>query len=82
MNDTPTPPIVFSHQVIRQILDHLVSAEILAGRADYQVMRLAFRTMGGSWEAVYHGDLKQLELLKTVVVAWGKMPDRRYNEEV
>ncbi len=81
-DDKPQPPIVFSHQVIRQILDHLVSAEMLAGKADYQVMRLAFRSIGGSWERLYHGDIAELERLKTIVTAWGKLPGRRYQEEV
>jgi hypothetical protein len=40
------------------------------------VMRIAFRKVGGSWEALFAGDQQQMNLLKFVVGSWGQMPNQ------
>jgi hypothetical protein len=76
MNDKPTPPLVFANHVLKQMIEHLLGEDIIIKNADYTALRVAFRSAGGSWTAVGHGDIKQIELLAKFISAWGNMPER------
>lgn len=79
--DSPKPPLVFANRVVRMILDHLHGPDMVAEDNDYATIRLAFRKSGGNWEALWQGDKKQNELLKTIVNAWAQMPGRKRDVE-
>jgi len=74
-------PLVFSHRVIRQLIDHMVGEDTVTDEADFLSMRLAFRQKGGSWEKLVNGDTSQNNLLKDVVVGWSKIPGRKKKPE-
>jgi hypothetical protein len=76
MDDSPSPPKVFGNHVIKQIVQHMLAEDMLLNFDDYQVIRVVFRTLGGSWSQLAQGDIVHLELLKKVVTAWGQMPGR------
>lgn len=80
MDDQPAQPLVFSHKVIKQFVDHLVG-EVELERNDYAIIRLLFRKAGGSWEAIFQGDPKQLESLKSVVLHWGQNFAKEVHED-
>ena len=75
------PPLVFANRVIRMVLDHLHGPDLIAEADDYAIIRLAFRRVGGSWEAVWQGDRKQNELLKTMIGAWANLPGHKRDVE-
>lgn len=79
--ESESPPLVFSHQVIRQLVDHMVGPDFVVDEQDFLSMRLAFRQKGGSWEKFIAGDLQHNNLLKDVVVAWSKIPGRKKKQE-
>lgn len=54
---------------------------MIVTKDDYMAMRTAFRSLGQSWEQFGNGDLKPIEILSKVVVAWGGMPGRRYRSK-
>jgi hypothetical protein len=76
MDDSPSPPKVFGNHVIKQIVQHMLAEDMLLNFDDYQVIRVVFRTLGGSWSQLAQGNIVHLELLKKVVTAWGQMPGR------
>jgi DNA topoisomerase-1 len=78
---TPEPPLLFANRIIRQLVDHMLSEDLITEEVDFHVMRLVFRQCGGSWEQLLNGSPVQNELLKTVVTTWGKMPGRKSGVE-
>lgn len=75
------PPLVFSHRVIRQLVDHLLGEDFLTEEEDFKSIRMVFRDRGGSWEKFLNGDLQQNKLLQDVVSAWAKIPGREKKQE-
>jgi hypothetical protein len=69
-------PKLSANRVIHQLVQHTVSENLTPSAMDYMVMRIAFRKIGGSWEALFAGDQKQMNLLKFVVGSWGQMPSQ------
>jgi hypothetical protein len=75
--DQEQKPTVLANKVILQLIQHGVSEELAPSWEDFTSIRLVFRQIGGSWIALLDGDHSQLELLRNVVTAWGKMPMRK-----
>jgi len=69
-------PKVFANRVICQIIQHMVSEDMVVEPRDYTALRSVFRKCGGSWEKFVDGEQVQIELLKTIITAWGQMPNR------
>lgn len=77
MNDKPTPPHVFANRVLKQVIEHALGEDIVIEYDDYHALRVAFRSCDGNWGAIIAGDIKQIELLSKIVIAWGQMPGRK-----
>lgn len=77
MDDLKPPPKVFANHVIRQMVDHMFGETLVTEKADFMVIRTAFRSLGGAWGAISLGSLPHLELLKQVVTTWGQTPGRK-----
>jgi hypothetical protein len=71
---TPDPPLLFANRIIRQLVDHMISDDIMLEDPDFDVLRKVFRQCGGVWEKFLNGDPLHNELLKTVVTVWSQMP--------
>lgn len=80
-DDCRNVPLVFADRVIRQIIDHLGSPDLVATDKDFANIRSVFRRCKGSWECVWNGDLVHNELLKTIVTSWIQMPGRIHETE-
>lgn len=76
MSDQASPPKIFAHHVIKQMVSHLLAEDMVIEPRDYHAMRVTFRWLGGSWDKLGAGDIVMLELLKQVVTAWGQMDGR------
>lgn len=74
MDDKPKPPRIFANKVIKQLISHMFADSFKLKASDYQAMRVVFRSLGGTWSAIWHGDMKQLELLQKVVKGWASQP--------
>lgn len=70
-DESPNPPLLFANQLIVQFVQHMLGGDLVVEANDFTVIRVAFRKLGGSWEALVGGDLQQVELLKKVVQTWG-----------
>ncbi len=81
MDDFEAPPRIFGNHVIKQLVQHLLAPGIIVDFDDFQVIRVVFRALGGSWGQLANGDIVQLELLKKIVSAWGQMPDRQMESD-
>ena len=75
MSDAPK---VFANRVIQQLVKHTLPAGRDVSDEDYMAMRVAYRNMGGSWEALSRGDKDQTALLKSVIEAWGGLPGQHF----
>lgn len=75
--DQEEQPKVLANKVIRQLVRHMVSEQLDPSWEDYAAIRVVFRNCHGSWDQLSQGDIRTLELLKTIVTAWGKMPKRQ-----
>lgn len=75
--DEEQKPRVLANRVILQLIQHVVSGDLMPSWEDFASIRVVFRQCGGSWTELIHGDIRQLELLKTIVLAWGHMPIRQ-----
>jgi hypothetical protein len=75
------PPLVFSHRIIRQLVDHLLGEDFLTEDEDFKALRMVFRSRGGSWEKFLNGDLQQNKLLQDIVSAWAQLPGRKKKQE-
>lgn len=72
MDDRPTEaPLILANRILKQFSEHLLAGAATPENHDYQVMRVVFRRLGGNWEAVYHGDIRQITMLEKVVTGWG-----------
>ncbi len=69
-------PQLFANHVIRQMVSHVMGEDTVIERDDYTSMRVVFRENSGSWIALADGDLSQVDRLRRIVRAWGKMPGR------
>jgi hypothetical protein len=76
MDDT-RPPIVFANKIILQMIQHMVAEDMVVEPRDYSAIRLVFRKCQGSWSAFIDGDMKQFELLRSILLAWGRSPGRQ-----
>jgi len=81
MECSPDPPLLFADRIIRQLVDHMLGADLIVEENDFQVIRSVFRSCSGSWEKILSGDPVHNELLKTVVTSWGQMPGRKKDME-
>lgn len=81
MECSPDPPLLFADRIVRQLIDHMASSDLVTEEKDFNVIRSVFRNCGGNWERVLNGDPLQNELLKSVVTAWANMPDRKRDVE-
>jgi len=70
-------PKVFANKVIRQMVQHMVSEDMVIEPRDYLAVRSVFKKCGGSWEKLVSGEQVHIELLKEIVSGWGQMPDRK-----
>jgi hypothetical protein len=75
------PPLIFSHRIIRQLVDHLLGEDFITEDSDFKSIRLVFRNKGGSWEKFLNGDLQHNKLLQDVVSAWAQLPGRKKKQE-
>lgn len=71
MDPSETPPLVFAHQVIKQLVDHLLG-DTKIRKQGYRTIRVVFRQLGGSWFRLCMGSPRDTELLIETVRAWGK----------
>jgi hypothetical protein len=76
MDEQTKPPIVFANRVILQLVQHMLAEDMVVEPRDYAAIRMVFRKCGGSWRLFEEGDQVQFELLRTIVAAWGQMPNR------
>ncbi len=81
MDDREIPPRQFANRVLKQVIQHMLSEDLVIALDDYMAMRVAFRKCGGSWFEVSQGNIVHLELLKKVVTAWGNMPGRKTTQD-
>lgn len=70
-------PRVLANKVIRQLIQHMVSEKLEPTWEDYAAIRVVFRQCGGAWDALMQGDIEAMTRLKSVVAAWGRMPERQ-----
>jgi hypothetical protein len=83
MDDYQSPPRVFAHHVIKQMVQHMLGEDIAINYEDYLALRVVYRWCGGSWTKLGQGDIIHLQLLSKIVLAWGQMPNRlRHSERV
>lgn len=75
-------PSIFANKVILQFVQHALAEGTTLEPKDYLVIRAAFRSVGGSWSRLADGDMVMLELLQKLIVAWGKMPGRKHDDEI
>ena len=61
----------FANRIIKQFIDHLLGGEPEPKDWDLSLIRVVFRSLGGSWQAIYGGDIDQTTLLEKVVTNWG-----------
>ena len=74
MNETPQQ---LANKVIRMLIDHLFTEDMITEKIDYDVIRLVFRQLKGSWLGIDDGSPGHIDLLTKIVTAWGLMPNRR-----
>lgn len=70
-------PKVFANKVIKQMIEHILSEDMVVRLRDYLALRSVFRQCGGSWEKLVDGDQIHIELLKRIITEWGQMPGRK-----
>lgn len=81
-DDDRRPPLLFANRLIRMMVDHAGSEDMIILPDDYTVIRLLFRRAKGSWEKVSLGDVHHTRTLHTIVTAWSKMPERKRRTEM
>jgi hypothetical protein len=75
--DAPQPPRQLANRIIRLLVDHLFSEDMIIDLNDYLSIRMVFRQMGGLWCSIDGGDKDQIGKLTQIVTSWGKMPGRK-----
>lgn len=73
MDDSSPKPKILANRIIQQMAEHMLAGVGALEPKDYMVVRTVFRSADGSWEAITAGDKDHLELLKEIVLSWGKM---------
>ncbi len=81
MDDSPTPPRLFAHHVIKQMCQHLLGEDATLRLEDYMAIRTVFQWCKGSWKDLGEGDIVQLALLEKIISGWGRMPGRKKNQD-
>lgn len=76
MTDTLPPPIHFANRLIRKLVDNLLGPDMMILPADYLLLRLAFKSRGGTWEGIIQGDMTTTRLIENLIVIWGKQDTR------
>ena len=69
MKNYPTPksPLRAHHRIIRKILDSVSSKKVEHRKDEYALINRVFKKAGGSWEKVFLGDTRQINLLKKII---------------
>jgi hypothetical protein len=80
VNDGPKPPKIFANKVIKQLIEHLFADDFKVKSADYESIRVVFRSLGGSWDQLGLGDIKQLDLLTKVITGWSQLPHEKKSD--
>jgi hypothetical protein len=75
MDDPPSIPLEFANQVIKRMVTNQAGPSLT--RDDCMALRVVFRNLGGTWEAVYHGEMVPTRLLSKIVTNWVKMQANR-----
>jgi hypothetical protein len=75
--DEEQKPSILANRIILQLIQHMVSDQLRPSWEDFASIRVVYRQCGGTWLGLIDGDLRQVELLKTIVTAWGQMPIRQ-----
>lgn len=70
-------PQQLANRVIRQIVDHIFSDDMMVEPNDYLVVRTVFRRLGGTWEALICGDPAVISKLIQATSVWGSLPERK-----
>lgn len=70
-------PRQLANKVIRQIVDHIFSDDMIVEPCDYTIIRVVFRQLGGSWEALVDGDPGVINKLIQAISVWGARPERK-----
>ena len=81
MDESTEHPKIMANWIIQQMVEHMLADAPELKAADYMVIRTTFRSAGGEWVLITSGDTKQLDLLKTVVTAWGAMQGPKKESE-
>jgi hypothetical protein len=81
MDEKEDVPKVFANRVIRELVLHMICEGAEIQPEDYMAIRVVFRKLGGDWEAISHGDMKQFDLLKRVVTTWGNRYQPKNKDE-
>lgn len=74
-DDSKPPPLAFANEVIELLAQHLLGEDAELDAKAFQLIRIVFRKLGGSWFEVCSGSPKHTNLLIECVKAWGS-PDR------
>lgn len=72
MDEPEKQPLLFAHRAIDRYAKAHLGKDVHLNLQDYRVIRVSFRAIGGSWEALSRGDSGHLLKLVAVVKAWGK----------
>jgi hypothetical protein len=64
-------PKVFANRVIQQVVDHMLLPGTEITPNDFMLIRVVFRSAGGSWASFADGDTAHAEILKSVIKSWG-----------
>ena len=77
----PVPPSQLANKVIKQMIEHLFTDDMVVEKQDFLAIRTVFRKLGGTWEAFIDGDNAQIDRLSQIVAAWGQMPGRKKHSD-
>ena len=71
--DNKDVSVDFANLIIDEFVDHIFGKTVKKPKfGDYATIRLTFRSMGGSWYDLCHGDLQSVTQLHDIVEHWGK----------
>ena len=77
MDDRPKPPKVFANKVIKQLIEHMIADDFKVKAADYTAIRVVFRSLGGSWDQLGLGSMRDLDMLQKVIMGWSQLPHEK-----
>lgn len=67
MSLNPRTPLRANHRFIRLVLNTMGEKSIVHIESEYDRVSRVFGKAGGSWAAVFQGDIEQINLLKKVI---------------